>query len=97
MKRKIVLIGNKSKEALPILEYVIPNELVKFITLEYNEESVNIALKPNMVVFMDFEYRDMDYYLQFTALSGRHSVLERPLSGKNGRPFLVITSEIIGY
>lgn len=35
--------------------------------------------------------------LQFTALSGRHSVLERPLSGENGRPFLVITPEIIGY
>jgi len=35
--------------------------------------------------------------MQFTALSGRHSVLERPLSGENGRPFLVITPEIIGY
>jgi hypothetical protein len=35
--------------------------------------------------------------LQFTALSGRHSVLERPLSGENGRPFLVITPDIIGY
>ena len=35
--------------------------------------------------------------VQFTALSGRHSVLERPLSGENGRPFLVITPEIIGY
>ena len=35
--------------------------------------------------------------LQFTALSGRHSVLERPLSSENGRTFLVITPEIIGY
>ena len=35
--------------------------------------------------------------MQFTALSGRRSVLERPLSGENGRPFLVITPEIIGY
>jgi len=35
--------------------------------------------------------------MQFTALSGRHSVLERPLSGENGRPFLVITPEIIVY
>lgn len=38
-----------------------------------------------------------DAEVQFTALSGRHSVLERPLSGENGRPFLVITPEIIGY
>jgi len=35
--------------------------------------------------------------LQFTALSGRRSVLERPLSGENGRPFLVNTPDIIGY
>jgi hypothetical protein len=35
--------------------------------------------------------------VRFTALSGRRSVLERPLSGENGRPFLVITPEIIGY
>lgn len=35
--------------------------------------------------------------VQFTALSGRRSVLERPLSGENGRPFLVNTPDIIGY
>ena len=35
--------------------------------------------------------------LQFTALSGRRSVLERPLSGENGRTFLVNTPDIIGY
>ena len=44
---------------------------------------------------MQIKY-DLDK-VQFTALSGRHSVLERPLSGENGRPFLVITPEIIGY
>lgn len=28
-----------------------------------------------------------EYILQFTASSGRHSVLERPFSEVNGRPF----------
>ena len=29
-----------------------------------------------------------EYQLQFTASSGRHSVLERPFSEANGRPFV---------
>ena len=35
--------------------------------------------------------------LQFTVSGGRHSVLERPLSDENSRPFLVKTLAIIGY
>lgn len=31
---------------------------------------------------------DVDAKLQFTASSGRHSVLERPFSEANGRPFV---------
>ena len=36
-------------------------------------------------------------HLQFTVSGGRHSVLERPLSDENSRPFLVKTPAIIGY
>ena len=35
--------------------------------------------------------------VQFTVSGGRHSVLERPLSDENSRPFLVKTPAIIGY
>lgn len=35
--------------------------------------------------------------MQFTVSGGRHSVLERPLSDENSRPFLVKTPAIIGY
>ena len=38
-----------------------------------------------------------DRMLQFTVSGGRHSVLERPLSDENSRPFLVKTPAIIGY
>ena len=35
--------------------------------------------------------------VQFAVPGGRHSVLERPLSDENSRPFLVKTPAIIGY
>ena len=34
------------------------------------------------------EFTEMDEIMQFTASSGRHSVLERPFSEANGRPFV---------
>lgn len=43
------------------------------------------------------QYKDIyvDYELQFTTPSGLHSVLERPFSEANGRPFLVKRSPLI--
>lgn len=64
--------------------------------------TVKIILKKyNFAVIIDFTGMVKEVInvkkMQFTALSGRRSVLERPLSGENGRPFLVNTPDIIGY
>lgn len=50
-----------------------------------------------MSVIMEYEENvEINIYLlQFTVPSGLHSVLERPFSEANGRPFLVKRSPLI--
>lgn len=64
---------------LQVTEYSLDPEVVDLI--------VFCSKNPvPMLKYMDLlkSYRT---YLQFTASSGRHSVLERPFSETNGRPF----------
>lgn len=52
------------------------------------------AFLPKRMLFFRFCLKKVDY-LQFTMPSGLHSVLERPFSEANGRPFLVKRSPLI--
>ena len=62
MKSFFLIIGNRSMDILPILKHVFLDDLVDFIALNYNADFIRIQGQPDLVVFMDFEYRDMDYY-----------------------------------
>ena len=67
-------------------------ELILAIALLIIWGSVGISLLLSTIQGLIYdkkrEKRDLEYHVQFTASSGRHSVLERPFSEANGRPFV---------
>lgn len=60
----------------------------KFIMDKYNLIAFAIGLIPTILLYLFPP-------VQFTTPSGLHSVLERPFSEANGRPFLVKRSPLI--
>ena len=76
------------------------NEICKFNVDYQKERPVHEYVYPNHVSYIEvlpnFTNRDrLIDSVQFTTPSGLHSVLERPFSEANGRPFLVKRSPLI--
>ena len=98
IKEKTDTIKYAYKNALNILDAYDHQTLTRPEGTYYDGDEISEEVAVDMLYDM---IKNPIWYefakLQFTVPGGRHSVLERPLSDENSRPFLVKTPAIIGY
>ena len=69
------------------------DNVLEMLNAKKSKELINF--KMNNIDDLTIKENEVDMELQFTTPSGLHSVLERPFSEANGRPFLVKRSPLI--
>ena len=64
MMKYVAIVGNNTDKLLPMLMYVIPDDQAGIKAINYNESSIEESFDPDIVVFVDYNRIDKEYYLK---------------------------------